>query len=126
MLTEKQLIDLCKKHQLNQDAIERVQNIRNSNPSRNVASGTHNVATHFASRKMGRVIKAEARCKELAILFHWEHDPSVYGFYDHPPSNQEDNHSTKWQGGYPWIQARGGVRQTDLSGGMPLVLSGYF
>lgn len=85
MLNEEQFINLCNMHQLNEHAIARVRNIRNSNPSRNVASGTHNVATHFASRKMGRVIKAEARCTELAILFHWEHDPTVYEFYDQPP-----------------------------------------
>ncbi len=86
MLTEDQLLELCDKHNVTAFALAIVRNIRASDPSRNVQSGTRNVATHFASRKMGCVIKAEAVRTELAALFHWEHDSSVYEFYDQPPS----------------------------------------
>nr|WP_295784111.1 Mu transposase C-terminal domain-containing protein [Rhodoferax sp.] len=86
MLTEEQIVDLCDKHNLSQFAVATIRNVRSSDPSRNVHSGTRNVATHFASRKMGCVVKAEARSTELSTLFAWEHDPSVHEFYDQPPT----------------------------------------
>lgn len=86
MLTEDELIELCNQHKLTPEAISVVRGIRNSLPSRNVQSGTHNVATHYASRKMGRVIKAEAMRTELAALYEWDHDKVTYEFYDQPPS----------------------------------------
>lgn len=85
MLTEDELLDLCQRHQLTEFAVATVRNIRGSDPSRNVRSGTHNVVTHYASRKMGFVVKAEARSTELAALFHWDHDSDTYEFYDQPP-----------------------------------------
>lgn len=85
MLAQEELIELCEKHQLTDFAIAVVKNIRKSDPSRNVRSGTRNVVTHYASQKMGCVIKAEARCTELAALFQWDHDRDTYEFYDQPP-----------------------------------------
>ncbi len=85
MLTEDELIELCRAHELTPEAISVVRGIRNSLPSRNVQSGTHNVVTHYASRKMRRVIKAEAMRTELAALYEWDHDKVTYEFYDQPP-----------------------------------------
>lgn len=85
MLTEDELMELCQRHQLTDVAITIVRNIRESNPSRNVRSGTHNVVTHYASRKMGCVVKAEARSTELAAIYRWDHDRDTYEFYDQPP-----------------------------------------
>lgn len=85
MLTEKELVELCRKHRLSEFAIATVRHVRESEPSRNVSSGSHNVATHYASRKMGCVIKAEARRTELAAIYEWDHDKTTYEFYDQPP-----------------------------------------
>ena len=85
MLTETALVALCRKHGLNDCATATVRHIRQSEPSRIVRSGTHNVATHYASRKMGCVIKAEARRTELAAIYEWDHDKTTYEFYDQPP-----------------------------------------
>jgi len=62
-----------------------IRHIRQSPPSRIVRSGACNVVTHYASRKMGCVIKAEARLTELAAIYEWDHDQSTYEFYDQPP-----------------------------------------
>lgn len=85
MLTETELVALCRKHGLDDCATATVRHIRQSEPSRIVRSGTHNVATHYASRKMGCVIKAEARRTELAAIYEWDHDKTTYEFYDQPP-----------------------------------------
>lgn len=85
MLTEEDLAELCHRHGLSEFAIATVCHVRKSDPSRNVSSGTKNVATHYASRKMGRVIKAEARRTELAALYEWDHDKTTHEFYDQPP-----------------------------------------
>lgn len=85
MLTETELIELCCHRQLSDEAIAAIRHIRQSPPSRTVRSGTHNVVTHYASRKMGCVIKAEARCTELAVIYEWDHDRITYEFYDQPP-----------------------------------------
>lgn len=85
MLTERELVALCRKHGLDDHATATVRHIRQSEPSRIVRSGTHNVATHYASRKMGCVIKAEARRTELAAIYEWDHDKTTYEFYDQPP-----------------------------------------
>lgn len=86
MLTETDLVALCRKHGLDDCATATVRHIRQSEPSRIVRSGTHNVATHYASRKMGCVIKAEAARTELAAIYEWDHDKTTYEFYDQPPS----------------------------------------
>lgn len=86
MLTEEDLAELCHRHGLSEFAIATVCHVRKSDPSRNVSSGTQNVATHYASRKMGRVIKAEARRTELAAVYEWDHDKTTHEFYDQPPT----------------------------------------
>lgn len=85
MLNEEKLTDLCQRHQLSEAALATVREVRNSEPSRIVRSGTHNVVTHYASRKMGCVIKAEASRTELAAIYEWDHDRKTHEFYDQPP-----------------------------------------
>jgi len=85
MLTETELADLCRQHHLSEHAVAAIRHIRTSLPSRILRSGTHNVVTHYASRKMGCVIKAEARRTELAAIYEWDHDKVTHEFYDQPP-----------------------------------------
>lgn len=85
MLTETELTELCRQRHLGDAAIAAIRHIRQSPPSRIVRSGACNVVTHYASRKMGCVIKAEARRTELAAIYEWDHDRSTYEFYDQPP-----------------------------------------
>ncbi len=61
-----------------------VETIRASEPERRVGGGTHNVATRFASRKMGCIIQAESHKGELPAIYFWEHDPDTHEFYDQP------------------------------------------
>lgn len=85
MLTENELLELCHQRHLSGEAIAAIRHIRKSPPSRIVRSGVRNVVTHYASRKMGCVIKAEARRTELAAIYEWDHDRATYEFYDQPP-----------------------------------------
>ncbi|EYC52950.1 hypothetical protein AZ34_14555 [Hylemonella gracilis str. Niagara R] len=86
MSSQEQLADLFRRRRLSADAIAMIQHIRQSPPSRILRSGTHNVVTHYTSRKMGCVIKAEARRTELAAIFQWDHDDVTHEFYDQPPA----------------------------------------
>jgi putative transposase len=86
MLNDEELAELCQKHKLCEFAQATVREVRRSVPSRIVRSGTHNVVTHYASRKMGCVIKAEASRTELAAIYAWDHDRATYEFYDQPPA----------------------------------------
>ena len=86
MLTENELADLSRKHNLSEEAFAIVRRIRQDLPSRIVRSGTHNTVTHYASRKMGCVIKAEASRTELAAIYQWDHDKTTHEFYDQPPA----------------------------------------
>lgn len=61
-----------------------VATIRSADPERRVRSGTHNVASRFASYKMGLVIQAESHKNELPALYLWEHDAETHEFYDQP------------------------------------------
>lgn len=86
MLNESELAELCRERKLSDFAIATIRRVRESPPSRIVRSGTHNIVTHYASRKMGCVIKAEAARTELAAIYHWDHDKTTYEFYDQPPA----------------------------------------
>ncbi len=86
MLNESELAELCRERKLSDFAVATIRRVRESPPSRIVRSGTHNVVTHYASRKMGCVIKAEATSTELAAIYDWDHDKPTYEFYDQPPA----------------------------------------
>lgn len=86
MLTNDQLLKLFIRQDLPTIGRNIVATIRASDPVRRVGGGTHNVATRFASRKMGCVIQAESHKGELPAVYDWEHDPDTQEFYDQPSS----------------------------------------
>ncbi|WP_343725628.1 DDE-type integrase/transposase/recombinase [Herbaspirillum huttiense] len=85
MLTDAELESLMDKHGLDQKARTVIKGIRASDPSRLVNSGGGNVSCRYPSKKMGQVIQAESHTCELATIIQWEHDDSVYEFYDQCP-----------------------------------------
>ena len=85
MLAESELADYFQMRNIASDAGEVIRNIRASDPSRRVDSGTKNVACRFASKKMGMTIQAESHQNELAAVVDWEFDISTHEFYDQPP-----------------------------------------
>jgi transposase InsO family protein len=84
MLTENELLRLYIQQHIPLIGRKAVETIRTSEPERRVGGGTHNVATRFASRKMGCIIQAESHKCELPAVYFWEHDPDTYEFYDQP------------------------------------------
>jgi len=85
LLSENELLHLCIRQKIPVIGRYVVDAIRASEPGRRVGRGALNVATRFASRKMGCVIQAESHKCELPALYLWEHDPDTYEFYDQPP-----------------------------------------
>ena len=84
MLSENELFRLYVQQNIPLIGRKAVETIRSSDPVRRVGGGTHNVATRFASRKMGCVIQAESHKGELPAVYSWEHDPKTFEFYDQP------------------------------------------
>jgi len=84
MLSENKLLQLYLQQNIPLVGRKIVGTIRASEPVRRVGGGTHNVATRFASRKMGCVIQAESHKGELPAVYFWEHDPDTYELYDQP------------------------------------------
>src|SRR5262245_30317378 len=84
MLTDTQLFQLCIRQNIPLIGRKAIDTIRRSDPVRRVGGGSHNVATRFASKKMGCVIQAESHKGELPTLYLWEHDQDTHEFYDQP------------------------------------------
>lgn len=92
MLTKDELTALFDRLGLSREARRVVQTIRALEPSRRAGSSARSKAYRYASRKMGRVIQAEATQTELAAVITWEHAPHALEFWDQPlrmiaPSN---------------------------------------
>lgn len=85
MLDTTQLDAYCERNGITPKARLVIDQVRASQPTRRVQSGTHNVACRFASRKMGVVIQAESHQNELPAIVGWEHDERTHEFYDQPP-----------------------------------------
>lgn len=85
MMDTTQLDAYCERHGITSKARLVIDQVRASDPTRRVQSGTHNVACRFSSRKMGAVIQAESHKNELPAVIGWEHDKQTYEFYDQPP-----------------------------------------
>jgi len=85
MLNEQQLKRLMDKLAVPPIGRAIIEQIRSSQPSRNVEGRAGNVACRFPSKKMGCVIQAESHKNELAAVYLWEHDDRTYEFYDQPP-----------------------------------------
>lgn len=86
MLTSDELALLCERLHLSSEAQAVLQHIRSSPPARRVGSGGQNVPVRYQSRKMGQTIQAESRTVEFAGVYLMEHDPTVYEFWDQPPT----------------------------------------
>lgn len=84
MLTENELQQYFMRQNIPPIGRKVVTAIRAADPVRRVGGGTHNVATRFASQKMGCVIQAESHKGELPAVYCWEHDPQTFEFYDQP------------------------------------------
>jgi putative transposase len=85
MLDTTQLDAYCERNGITHTARLVIDQVRASDPTRRVQSGTHNVACRFSSRKMGLVIQAESHKNELPAVIGWENDKQTYEFYDQPP-----------------------------------------
>ncbi|MFG0215289.1 TnsA endonuclease N-terminal domain-containing protein [Brevibacillus porteri] len=84
MLNEHDFKLLCRRFALSEKAIKQIQDIRSSEPTRRVRSGSKNVSGFFPSRKMGKTIQFESHTLELAGIFEKEHDHIVLEYYDQP------------------------------------------
>ena len=84
MLSNIELSDYFERAKLSSRAIQKIHQIRNSEPVRRVSSGPRNVACHFSSKKMGFTIQAESHGNELPALVAWEFDDHTYEIYDQP------------------------------------------
>lgn len=85
MLTSHEFQELCNRLKLSDAAIALIEQIRASEPSRSVRSGTDNVHGRYPSKKMGMTIQFESHQVELPAIYELEHDPQVLEFYDQPP-----------------------------------------
>ena len=85
MLTSDEILLLCERFALCEQAQVVLAYIRSSPPSRRVGSGGKNVPVRYPSRKMGVIIQAESRTVEFAGVYLMEHDPAVLEFWDQPP-----------------------------------------
>lgn len=84
MLTNEELMQLCRSLGLSKQAQSVIEEIRSSPPSRRVRSAAGNVSVRYASRKMGVTIQAESHRNELAGIYEKEHDSDTLEYYDQP------------------------------------------
>jgi len=85
MLSEDKFSEWRKNFNLNQESIQIIKNIRNSEPSRRVGGGKRNVSGRYPSQKMGVTIQFESHKVELPFIYQLEHDDEVLEYYDQPP-----------------------------------------
>jgi putative transposase len=86
MLTQEQLAQFYRAKEIPEPTQAVIERVRNSPPARRVRAGRGNVIVHYPSIKMGVTIQAESHTVELAFLLDAEIDPSIYEYYDQPPS----------------------------------------
>lgn len=84
MFDNDELTDWCVRNNLGELARKKIEQIRNSDPSRNVQSGRSNVSGRYPSKKMGRTIQFESHRSELPAIIEFEHDLTVHEYYDQP------------------------------------------
>jgi putative transposase len=75
-----------KRKSISQEALNIIQIVRESEPSRKVGSNGKNVPGFYPSKKMGVTIQFESHKLELAGIYEKEHNPNVLEYYDQPPS----------------------------------------
>lgn len=85
MLTKNELNQFFRIHELSPSAIDYINNVRNSEPSRRVGSHSkNNVCSWIVSKKMQLTISTESRSAERAFFTLSEYDDSVYEIWDQP------------------------------------------
>jgi putative transposase len=90
MLTESELSAWYSRLHISSPARSVIDQVRSSQPARQVGGGSRNVSGRYPSRKMGFTIQFESHRVELAGIYEMEHDHSVLEFYDQPPSIKLD------------------------------------
>jgi|SRR5579875_1594700 len=86
MLTESELSAWYSQLHISWQTRSVIDQVRSSQPARQVGGGSRNVSGRYPSRKMGFTIQFESHRVELAGIHEMEHDYSVLEFYDQPPS----------------------------------------
>lgn len=84
MFENDELANWCEQNKVTELARKKIDQIRNSPPSRHVRSGRGNVSGRYPSKKMQATIQFESHRSELAAIFEYEHDKAVYEYYDQP------------------------------------------
>lgn len=74
----------CQRLNLQTIAIQYVQRVRASGPSRKVRCGPNNVVAKYPSRKMNRMVSAESHTVELAFIYQLEYDRDVVEYHAQP------------------------------------------
>ena len=80
----KELTKLFLELNIGENTIQKIDSIRNSQPSRKVRSSVKNVSGSYPSQKMGVTIQFESRTLELAAIYEKEFDSNVIEYYDQP------------------------------------------
>lgn len=80
----KELTKLFLELNIGENTIQKIDNIRTSQPSRKVKSSGKNVSGSYPSQKMGVTIQFESRTLELAAIYEKEFDLNVIEYYDQP------------------------------------------
>jgi transposase-like protein len=88
---------LCGLHNLSEETIALVEDIRNNPPRRRVRANKllKNSPARFPSKKMGHTIQAESRTLELASIYQKEFDNSVLEYWDQPYVQADLNYLSK-------------------------------
>lgn len=90
MLSQDEFAHWCRCLHLSEQALNVIEQIRSSEPSRRVGGGKKNVSGRYPSRKMGRTIQFESHRNELAHIYKLEHAEDVLEYYDQPPPIELD------------------------------------
>ncbi|MCG7313422.1 TnsA endonuclease N-terminal domain-containing protein [Priestia flexa] len=86
---------------LTKETVEYIEKIRQSPPSRNVRSGSHNVSGKYSSKKMGMTIQFESHTVELPAIYLMEHEEDILEYYDQPISLKLNYTKTNgWKTGF--------------------------
>lgn len=80
----KELTKLFLELNIGENTIQKIDSIRNSQPSRKVRSSGKNVSGSYPSQKMGVTIQFESRTLELAAIYEKEFDSNVIEYFDQP------------------------------------------
>ena len=85
MLTDHELLQLCKESKFAEKAVAEIKPICSSEPSRRVRSARGNVSGGYPSPKMLFVAQFESHKNELPYIHQFDHDDNVLEYYDQPP-----------------------------------------